>query len=254
MQTEWRDIREAAPDGKASDRVEASKSGRELYHEGEPASRQVLRRPGNARGPDRCAIVYRGSGRYGEFHVIVTQKDGSSRSVARSPAFRAPSFGRLRRRGPARVAHELLVLRLEACEWWPVDSGGPWHELQLVRLRGEDTRSRRSFVTVVREASQARFAAEELDSYGEPTPLMVSAPFGAPCFSRVRPSMKAQAALKQLVRRMESEGWKVAGAVGQEWYGISFSRPARTKLATAESESTPGTSRLGARVKSSRPL
>jgi hypothetical protein len=281
MQTESKDIRERAPDGQASDAVDASKSKRELYHEArnagierrssmnkehlvealrklqatsvprertkrhsrserEPASRQVLRRPGNARGPDRCAIVYTGSGRYGEFHVIVTEKDGSSRSVARSAAFRAPRFGRLRRRGPARVAHELLVSRLEACEWWPVDSGGPWHELQFVRLRGEDTRSRRSLVTVVREARQARFVAEELDSYGGPTPLMLSAPFGAPRFSRVRPSMEAKVALKHLVRRMESQGWKVAAAVGKDWYAIALSRPARTDWRSLTQSSRPG--------------
>jgi hypothetical protein len=180
----------------------------------------------DARGPDRCAIVYEGSGRYGEFHVVVTETDGSTRSVARSPAFRVPRFGRLRRRGPARVAHELLVTRLEACEWWPVDSGGPWHELRFVRLRGEGARSRRALVTVVRQAGQARFAAEELDSYGKPTPLMVSAAFGAARSHRVPPSKQAKAALKGLVRRMESAGWKAIACVGDDWYTVSFWRSA----------------------------
>ena len=82
-------------------------------------------------------------------------------------------------------------------------------------------------VTVVRDGGQARFAAEELDSYGKPTPLMVSAPFDAPRLRRVRPSMQAEAALRQLVGRMESEGWKAAAGVGKDWYSISMWRPAR---------------------------
>jgi hypothetical protein len=188
-------------------------------------SREVVPPAAGGRGPDRCAIAYKASGRYGEFNVIVTETDGSRRSVARSPAFRAPTFGPLRRRGQARIAHDLLVSRLEACEWWPVDSDGPWHELRFVRLRGEGMRSRRSLVTVVREAGQARFAVEELDSYGKPTPFMLSTPFGAPRVGRVRPSVQAKAALKQLVKRMESEGWKAVTCVGKDWYAISFSRP-----------------------------
>lgn len=209
------------------------RTGRQARSEGQSAAREVnsagVPRPAaEARGPDRCGIVYKESGRYGEFQVIVTGTDGSRKSVARSPAFRAPRFGRLRRRGPARVAHELLVSRLEACEWWPVDSGGRWHELRFVRLRGEGMRSRRSLVTLVREAGKVRFAAEELDSYGKPTPLLLSTPFGAPRFGRVRPSLQAKAALKQLVRRMESEGWKAATCVGKDWYAISLWRPVST--------------------------
>jgi hypothetical protein len=196
--------------------------------EGEIASANVARPSADVRGPDRCAIVFEGSGPYGEFHVVVTESDGSRRSVARSPAFRRRRFGRLRRRGPARVAHELLVTRLEACGWWPVDSGGPWHDLHFVRLPGEGTRSRRSLVTLVREAGEARFAAEELDSYGNPAPLAVSEPFGAPRFRRVRPSTQAKAALRQLVKRMEAEGWKAAVGVGDDWYSISLRRPAST--------------------------
>jgi Rho termination factor, N-terminal domain len=191
-------------------------------------SGEVVPPAAGARGPDRCAIAYKASGRYGEFNVIVTETDGSPRSVARSPAFRAPRLGRLRRRGQARVAHDLLVSRLEACEWWPVDSDGRWHEMRFVRLRGEGMRSRRSLVTVVREAGQARFAVEELDSYGKPTPFMLSTPFGAPRFGHVRPSVQAKAALKQLVKRMESEGWNAVTCVGKDWYAISFSRPVST--------------------------
>jgi hypothetical protein len=197
--------------------------------EGQPPLSEVdaaMARPAaDARRRDRCAIVYESSGRRGEFHVVVTAPDGSRRSVGRSPAFRAPRFGPPRRWGPAWVAHELLVSRLEACGWWPVTSGGPWHELGFVRLRGEDARSRRSLVTVVREAGEARFVGEELDTYGNPTPLVVSAAFSAPRFLGVRPSMEARAALNQLVRRMESEGWNVAAAVGDDWYAISLWRP-----------------------------
>jgi hypothetical protein len=221
------------------------RSGRQSRSEGQPAASKVVsadvpRPAAEDRGPDRCSIVYKQSGRYGEFQVVVTESDGSRRPVARSPAFRAPRFGRLRRRGSARVAHELLISRLEAYRWWPVDSGGPWHELQFVRLRGEGMRSRRSLVTVVREAREARFAAEELDNHGKPTPLMLSAPFGVPRFRGVRPSMQAKAALKQLVRRMESEGWKAAACVGQDWYAISLWRPVRTNWRSLAPRSGPG--------------
>jgi hypothetical protein len=178
----------------------------------------------DARGSDRCAIVYRESGRHGEFEVVVTDRRGECRSVARSPAFRRPAFGGLPRRDAARVAHEVLVRRLEAGGWWAVDSGGPWHELGFVRLRTPDMRIARSVLTVVRDAGRARFVAEELDTYGNPTPLVLSVPFGAPRFRRVRTSRRARAALEQLVRRMESDGWKVTAPVGREWYAISWWR------------------------------
>jgi hypothetical protein len=160
--------------------------------------------------------------------VVVTEAGGSRRSVARSPAFRTPRLGALGRQAAARVAHELVVRRLEACGWWPVDSGGAWHELRCVRLRTAGVGTARSLVTVAREAGQARFVAEELDTYGTPNPLALSVPFGAPRFLRVRPSRQARGALKQLIRRMESEGWKVAGAVGKDWYAISLWRPVST--------------------------
>jgi hypothetical protein len=188
-------------------------------------SAEVVRSSADPPEPDRCAIVYEGSGRYGEFHVVVTETDGSRRSVARSPAFRAPRLGRLRRRGRARDAHELLVSGLEACDWWPLDSEGPWYSVRFVRLRGEGMRRSRSLVTVIREAGQARFAAQELGSYGKPTPLMVSTPFDAPRFRGIRRSTQAMAALKQLVRRMESAGWQAPARVGENWYAISLWRP-----------------------------
>jgi hypothetical protein len=185
---------------------------------------ELLRRAADARGSDRCAIVYSASGRYGEFEVVVTDSGGSRRSVARSPAFRATRFRRPRRPGAARVAHELLVRRLEACGWWPADSGGPWHELGFVRPSTSGLRTVRSLVTVVRQAGQARFLAEELDSYGKPTPLVLSDPFRALRFVRVRPSAQAKTALEELVRRMESDGWRVAAADGKKWYAISLWR------------------------------
>jgi hypothetical protein len=244
--------------------VDASKSKRELYQEAknagiegrsamskeeliealrsqqatsslrEPATRQDLgefdlgqrARPAlDARRPDRCAIVYQGSGRHGEFHVVVTEADGSRKSVARSPAFRAPRAGAVRRRGATRVAHDLLVRRLEACGWWPAGSGGTWYELGFVRLRTAGMGTVRSLVTLVRDAGQARFVAEKLDTYGNPTPLVMSAPFRAPRLRAVRPSPHAKAALKQLVMNMEPQGWKVGPAVGKDWYAISLWRP-----------------------------
>jgi hypothetical protein len=186
-------------------------------------------RPPEGRRPDRCAVVYEGSGRYGEFQVVTARADGSRRTVARSPAFRAPRFRRPRRRGSAGVAYELLVSRLEACGWRPVDLDGPWHELGFHRFHDSAMRAGRALVTVVREAGRARFVAEELDMYGNPTPLMLSAPFGAPRLLRVRPSSHARAAFTALVRRMESEGWNVGAAVGKEPYAISFWRPTDTK-------------------------
>lgn len=187
-------------------------------------SAEAPRGAADVRGPARCALVYRGSRRQGEFEVVLTESDGSRRSVARSPGFRRPRFGGLRRRGAARGAHDLLVRRLEACGWRPVDSGGPWYELGFVRLRTPGMRKVRSVVTVVREAGRARFVAEELDTYGNPTPLVLSVPFRSPRVLPVRPSRPARAALEQLVRRMEPDGWCVAAAVGKEWYAISFWR------------------------------
>jgi hypothetical protein len=182
-------------------------------------------RPVGLRRPDRCAIVYKSSGRHGEFQVVVTDTDGSRRPVARSPAFRAPRSGPLRRRGPAQVAYELLVSRLEACGWRSLDTKGAWHEVDFLRFRGAAMRGRHALVTVVREAGRARFVAEELDTYGTSSPLVLSDPFRARRLRGVRPSREAKAALEQLVRRMESNGWKVAGASGKQGYAISFWKP-----------------------------
>jgi hypothetical protein len=194
----------------------------------EAGAADVLRPVADVRGPDRCAVVYKGSRRRGEFEVVVTENGASRRCVARSPEFRSPRFGAARRWGPARAAHELVVLRLTACGWWSVDSGGAWHELQFVRARPAGMRTRRSLVTVVREAGQARFMADEVDAYGNPTPLMVSTPFGAPRFLSVRPSRQARRSLEQLLGRMEAEGWEVAAPVGKNWYAISLWRPVST--------------------------
>jgi hypothetical protein len=215
--------------------IEALRRRRAMRESRAPAPTEAPMRPHRSGGkpatvprpparPDRCAIVYEESGRYGEFHVVVPETNGSRRSVSRSPAFRAPSLGRLRRRGAARVAHELLVMRLEASGWLPVDAGGPWHALAFVRLPGEGMRRRRSLVTVVRDAGEARFVAEELDTFGNPTPLVVSAPFGARRFGRLRASPRAKTALTQLVKRMDAEGWRPAPGVGKAWYEISLGR------------------------------
>jgi hypothetical protein len=187
------------------------------------------------RTPDRCTIVYERSHRQGAFEVVVTDPDGSRRSVARSPAFRARSSAVSRWRRAARLAHSLLVWRLEACGWRSVGSGETWHDLRFVRARPAGMRSMRSVVTLVREAGRARFVAEELDSYGNPTPLLVSPAFAAQRFLPVRPSRRATAALRQLVMRMESEGWKVAATVGNDWYAISLWRAASATRASRAS-------------------
>jgi hypothetical protein len=176
-----------------------------------------------ARALDRCAIGYRESDGEGEFQVLVTDADGSHRSAARSPAFPA-SAGEVRRRGAARAAHELLVQRLLVCGWWPSGSGGEWPELEFIRPEPADPAHGRSLVTVVREGGRAHFAAEELDNFGNPTPLDASDAFRAPPLIPVRPSRQAKAALKRLLARMEDDGWKIAGQAGDAWYAIWLSR------------------------------
>lgn len=179
----------------------------------------------DARDPDRCVILYKGSRRRGEFQVVVTEDDGLGVCVARSPEFRSPRFGALRRWGAARAAHELVVSRLAASGWWSVDSVGEWYELGFVRARPAVMRTRRSLVTVVREAGRARFVAEQLDAYGNPTPLTVSVPFPAPRFVSIRRSRRARSSLEQLVGRLASEGWQVAAPGRKNWYAISLWRP-----------------------------
>ena len=267
MPTDLRQSAEPSAGGKPSPDVDATKSRRELYEEArqagiagrsamdkeqliealrrpraisashasastQPRTRPLrsVRKPGPAPRPDRCEIVYEESGRYGEFHVVVIEDDGSRRAVSCSPAFRVPTFSRLRRRGAARVAHELLVTRLEACGWWPVDADGAWHALRFVRLPGEGMSRRRSVVTVVRDAGKARFVAEELDNFGNPMPLVVSAPFGARRFGRLRASPRAKTALRQLITRMDADGWRPAPGVGEAWYEISLGRSVAAAL------------------------
>jgi hypothetical protein len=203
---------------------EATSSRSEGPAAGEADSVHGVHSRADARRPDRCAIVYHRSGRHGEFHVVVIGAEGSRRSVGRSQRFRAPRVGAVRRRGAARAAHDLLVRRLEACRWWAAGSGRRWYELGFVRLRTAGIGTARSLVTVVRDAGWARFVAEELDTYGNPTPLLVSAPFSVPRVRGIRASSEAKAALKHLVARMEREGWNVGEVVGQEWYAVSLVR------------------------------
>jgi hypothetical protein len=176
-----------------------------------------------SQAPDRCAIVYRESDGQGEFQVVVTETDGSHRSAARSPAFPATA-GEIRRKGAARAAHEVLVQRLLVCGWWPADSGGEWPELEFIRGESADWEGGRSLVTVVRDGGRARFVADELDSFGNPTPLETSHTFRASQLVSVRPSRQAKAAMKRLLARLELDGWKVAGQVDDAWYAISLSR------------------------------
>lgn len=186
-------------------------SGRQLRPDRERVSRE----------PERCAVVYRGSDREGEFHVVVTEADGSLRSAARSPAFRVRA-GEIPRNGTARAAHELLVQRLVASGWWPAGSGEAWPTLEFVRVdpTGED--DARSLITVVREGGQARFVAEELDNFGNPRPIVASDAFSAPRLLPVRPTRQAKAALNQLLELLEPDGWEVAEQIGSEWYAISL--------------------------------
>jgi Rho termination factor, N-terminal domain len=193
-----------------------------------PRGRHTAASVGRAEAPEaeRCTIRHRAAGANGEFHVLVTDTDGSHSSVARSPAFPSRAGG-IRRTGAARAAHDLLAQRLIVAGWWPADSRDAWPEIQFVRISPAGSAGARSLVTVVREGGRARFVIEELDSYGNATPLVASDLFWAPRLLPVRPSRHAKAALKQLLDRLEPDGWTVAEHIGAEWYSLSLWRSRR---------------------------
>jgi hypothetical protein len=180
-------------------------------------------RPADAAEPERCVIKYRASDRQGEFRVVVTEADGTARTVARSPAFPVQG-GETPRSEAARAAHDLLVQRLDVSGWWPAGSAEAWPELEFIRVRPADPDDVRSFVTVVREGGRARFVVEELDGYGNPTPLFASESFRAPRLLPVRPSRQAKGALDDLLLRIEVDGWRFAEETEGEWYAISLRR------------------------------
>jgi hypothetical protein len=68
----------------------------------------------------------------------------------------------------------------------------------------------------------------------------VSGPFGAPRFGRVRRSTRAKVALRQVVKHMKYEGWKLASSVGKDWYAISFRRPVTANSGALAPGSRPG--------------
>jgi HEAT repeat protein len=172
-----------------------------------------------------CAIVYTRQRRQAEFQVVVIEKDGARRHVASSPTFRPPMFGAVRRHGKAQAAHDILVSRLTASGWRPVDAGGAWHELGFIRSSAEEGSTARSLVTTVREAGSARFVAEEFDSYGNPRRLARSALFPAPPRRPVPRTEEAEAAHEELLQRLESEGWNTVGSAGPDWFSIALERP-----------------------------
>ena len=180
-----------------------------------------------ARNLEWCAIVCQRSRGRIEFHAVVIETGGAHRSVANSRALRAPSFGALRRRGAVRDAHDKLVWRLVASGWRPVDSGGAWYEAGFFRHRDAGVGIERSVITASREAGQARFVVETLDSYGNGRPCEVSATFEALRFFPLRPGEEAKAAHDELVARMESGGWVAVGSAQNEWYATSFERRRR---------------------------
>ena len=226
----YRQAKDAGIDGRSAmskaQLVEALQSHHSATSSSEPATREAPPSPASrpeTRRPERCSIVYRESDREGAFHVVVTATDGSQRSAARSPAFRA-KVGEPRRSGAAEAAHHLLVERLVAAGWWPAGSSEEWPEIEFVRVRPAGPLSVRSLVTVARSAGRARFVVEKLDAYGNPTPLATSDPFRAPRLLPIRPSKQAQSALRELLDRMETDGWKVDEHVGDEWYAVSLWR------------------------------
>ena len=172
-----------------------------------------------------CAIVYQRQRRQAEFQVVVIERDGSRRHVASSPTFRAPMFGAVRRRGKAQAAHDLLVSRLTASGWRPVDAGGAWHELGFIRSSAEEGSTAKTSVTAVREAGSARFVAEAFDAYGNPQRLARSALFPAPRGRPIARTEEAEAAHEELLERLESEGWNIVGSAGTEWFLTALERP-----------------------------
>jgi hypothetical protein len=89
-------------------------------------------------------------------------------------------------------------------------------------------------VTLIRRAGQARFVVEQIDAYGNPTPVSLSAPFPAPRTRLGRPTSQAKATYKQLVERMEADGWKLVGVARSEWYAMVFElRPEERKRSGA---------------------
>jgi hypothetical protein len=72
-----------------------------------------------------CCIACVRSGRRGEFRVIVLEKDGRRRSIARSASFRVGRSGRIAARGAASAAHDALVSELIAAGavWTPRGHG-----------------------------------------------------------------------------------------------------------------------------------
>jgi HEAT repeat protein len=171
-----------------------------------------------------CAIVYQRQRRQAEFQVVVIEKDGSRRHVGTSPPFRAPMFGAVRRRGKALAAHDLLVSRLTASGWRPVDAGGAWHELGFIRSSTEEGSTARALVTAVREAGSARFVAEQFDAYGNPSRLARSADFPAPLRRPIARTEEAQTAHEELLERLESEGWSIADSAGSDWFLTALER------------------------------
>ena len=171
-----------------------------------------------------CAIVYERQRRQAEFQVVVIDKDGSRRHVASSPSFRAPMFGVVRRRGKAHAAHDLLVSRLTASGWRPVDAGGAWHELGFIRSSAEEGSTARSMVTAVREGGSARFVAEQFDAYGNPRRFARSALFPASRHGAIARTEEAKAAHAELLERLESEGWSIVGSAGTDWFQTALER------------------------------
>jgi HEAT repeat protein len=172
-----------------------------------------------------CAIVYQRQRSQAEFQVVVIEKDGSRRHVGSSPTFRAPMFGAVRRRGKAQAAHELLVSRLTASGWRPMDAGGEWHELGFIRSSAEEGSTARSLVTAVREAGSARFVAEGFDAYGSPHRVARSGLFPAPRSRPIARTEEAKAAHEELLERLESEGWNIVGSAGTDWFQTALERP-----------------------------
>jgi hypothetical protein len=167
-----------------------------------------------------CCIACVRSGRQAAFHVLVVEKGGSRRSVVRSPSFRLGRSGRIRARGESRAAYDALVSRLVASGWRRVDSSGAWHDSGFVRPQPDPQRPPvdRLMISCRRDGRSARFFADELDEYGNPTQSAESPPFVPSRWPAVKVTDEAKAAHSALLHGLQSDGWSVIDAASDAWF------------------------------------
>jgi hypothetical protein len=174
-----------------------------------------------------CAIVFAGAKCQGEFHAVVIDHGGQRRVVAHSPRFRASRSGRVSRRGGAKDAHELLVRRLLILGWRPVPSRGRWHDTAFTRAAPSDDRPvERLLITCRHDRLAARFQAARFDEQGTPTVVAESEAF-LPLrgLGSTKLGHGAASAHRELLERLQRDGWQTTEDSGAEWSADVLERP-----------------------------